>query len=51
MNGVCIRCGRQMKWTGHIWLCCNHCGQMQVWPTSERSQDVQVQGKEMWEVI
>ena len=34
MSGRCIRCGKQMKWIGKIWLHCEHCGQLQVWPTS-----------------
>lgn len=37
MNGICIRCGKQMRWAGHLWLCCEHCGQLQLWPiASER---------------
>lgn len=31
-GGKCVRCGKQMKWTGSIRLHCEHCGQLQIWP-------------------
>ena len=31
-TGRCLACGKPMKRTG-IWVCCEHCGRLQVWPT------------------
>ena len=41
MNGVCIHCGKKMKWIGKIWLCCEHCGKLQMWPVNvdDRKED------------
>lgn len=35
---ICIKCGRRMEWNGHIWLCCEHCGQLQMWQTEEEKE-------------
>lgn len=43
MGGKCIRCGKQMKWQGNIWLHCEHCGQLQMWQSdSECKRDNEV---------
>lgn len=43
MGGKCIRCGKQMKWQGNIWLYCEHCGQLQMWQSDrERRRDNEV---------
>lgn len=39
MSGICIKCGKQMKWVGRLWLHCEHCGQLQVWPVGEGGQN------------
>lgn len=39
MSGICIKCGKQMKWVGRLWLHCEHCGQLQAWPTSVDHKD------------
>lgn len=43
MNGICIRCKTQMKWIGRIWLKCEHCGQLQVWPVSGENYGIEVE--------
>lgn len=30
----CGKCGKPLRWTGKIWVCCEHCGALQSWPTS-----------------
>lgn len=32
-SGRCLGCGKPMKWTGRMWLFCEHCGRGQIWPT------------------
>lgn len=39
-NGKCINCNGQMQWTGKLWIHCEHCGQLQVWPVAgEKERD------------
>ena len=28
----CLACGEELEYTG-IWVCCKHCGRLQVWPS------------------
>lgn len=38
MSGICKNCGKPLQWTGHLWLHCQHCGQLQIWPVSAESE-------------
>lgn len=31
-SGRCLACGEELEYTG-IWVCCKHCGRLQVWPS------------------
>lgn len=31
-SGRCLSCGEELEYTG-IWVCCEHCGRLQVWPS------------------
>lgn len=31
MDGICVYCGKPIKWKGKLWVTCTNCKKMQVW--------------------